>query len=131
MEDSFSMKYRGSGRMVLVLLTTHFLLCGSVRNMSQIGSGLFPEDPILQGLTAPALLEAVEGGKAAHLLHIGRPRSHSGGLHHGRGGLMDRKGRSYHGTLLCLEERPARGRSCQCGVMSASRPLLELGPKPY
>ena len=38
--------------------------------MSQIGSGLFPEDPILQGLTAPALLEAVDGGtgcpSAAH-----------------------------------------------------------------
>ena len=61
MEDSFSMKYWGSGWMVLVSLATH-LLCGSVRNMSQIGSGLFPEDPILQGLTAPALLEAVDGG---------------------------------------------------------------------
>lgn len=30
--------------------------------MSQIGSGPFPEDPVLQGLTAPALLEAEDGG---------------------------------------------------------------------
>ena len=30
--------------------------------MSQVGSGPFPEDPILQGLTAPELLEAVDCG---------------------------------------------------------------------
>ena len=131
MEESFSVKNQGSGGMVLVLLAAHFLLCGLVRNMSQIGSGPFPEDPVLQGLTAPALLEAVAWGTGCSSAANRQGTQSEWRFAPGRRGLMDRKGSFYHDMLPYLEECPVHGRSCKYRGVSASCPLLELGPKPY
>lgn len=99
--------------------------------MSQVGSGPFPEDPVLQGLTAPVLLEAVDCGTGCSSAANRQATQSEWRFASRQRWLMDRNGRSYHDTLLYLEECRVHGRSCQYRGVSASCPLLELGPKPY